>query len=205
MNRFLVPAAVAALVAGCARPDMFGLQRKQLVVVDSAPAQGAGAPTVIVRDIYHETPVVQVDTVYMEEPVPAEPVYIVQEYETYVYISEPPPPRPHNPRWSPREQEPRQSRPPRDRDELRPPSGQPVPVPPKVIVPKYPTKKTYAPGTDDLQKSPDRPTPPDQLVPPKRQAPAQGGSAPAAPVQHESPKQVPTPPTDKSAGLGSGA
>jgi hypothetical protein len=205
MNRFLVPAVVAALVAGCARPDMFGLQQKQLVVVDSAPVQAAAAPTVIVRDIYHETPVVQVDTVYMEEPVPAEQVYIEQDYETYVYVSEPPPPRPHNPRWSPRQQEPRQSRPPRDRDELRPPSGQPVPEPPKVIVPPLPTRKTYAPVTDGRQKSPDRPTPPDQLVPPKRQAPAQGGSAPAAPVQHESPKQVPTPPTDKSAGVGFGA
>jgi hypothetical protein len=204
MNRFLVPAVAAALVVGCARPDMFGLQRKQLVVVDSTPVQAAGATTVIVRDIYHETPVVQVDTVYKD----AEPVYVQDEYneynETYVYVSEPPPHRDH-PRWQPREHEPRQSRPPRDRDELRPPSGQPVPVQPNVPVPPPPTKKTYAPVTDDRQKSPDRPTPPVQPTPPKRQAPKLGGSAPAAPAQHESPKQAPTPPADKPAGVGSGA
>jgi hypothetical protein len=208
MNRFLVPAAVAALVAGCAWPGFSGLQPKQLVVVDSAPVQAAGAPTVIVRDIYHETPVVYVDTVYMEEPVPAEPVYIEEEHETYVYVSEPPPPDRRHPRWSPREQEPPEhNQRPRVPSPIEakplPPGGRPVP--PGVFVPPQPTKKTVAPVTDGRQKSPDRPTPPDQPMPPKRQAPALGGSAPAAPAQHESPKQAPTPPADKSADPGSGA
>jgi hypothetical protein len=210
MNRFLVPAVVAALVAGCARPGMFGLQPRQLVVVDSVPAQVAGAPTVIVRDIYHEASVVNQNTVYLEQPALAETVYVEQEYETYVYVSEPPPPRPHNPRWSPREQEPPGHKPrPRVPSPIEakplPPGGQPVPTPSAVLVPKESPKKTVAPVTDGRQKSPDRPTPPDQLVPPKRQAPARGGSAPATPAQRESPKQAPTPPVDKSAGPGSGA
>ncbi len=199
MTRFLVPAVAAVLVAGCAMPDMLGLQRKQLVVVDSVPAQAA-APTVIVRDVYHETPVVHLDTVYME----AEPVYVEQEYETYVYVSDPPPPHRDHPRWSPREHEPRQSRPPRDKEEPRPPGGRPVPERPNVIGPKYPTKKPVAPVTDDLQKSPERPTPTAPPAPPKQQAPAKSGSAPAAPVRPASSKPVPTPRADKPAGLGSG-
>jgi len=135
MNRFLVPAAVAALVAGCVRPGMFGLQPKQVVVVDSTPAEASGAPTVIVRGIYHEASVVNQNTVYVEQPAPAETVYVEQEYETYVYVSEPPPPRPRNPRWSPREQEPPAHNPrPRVPSPVKakplPPGGHPVPMPP---------------------------------------------------------------------------
>jgi hypothetical protein len=207
MNRFLVPAAAAALVAGCAMPDTFGLQRKQLVVVESVPAQAAGAPTIIERDIYHEVPVVQVDTVYME----AEPVYVEDEYnETYVFVSEPRPPHREHPRWSPREQEP-PGRKPRPRvpspveAKPLPPGGKPVPTPSAVIVPKESPKKTGAPVTADRRKSPDRPTPPEQLAPPKRKAPAPGDSVPPAPARRETPKQAPTPPADKPAGPGSGA
>ena len=203
MNRFLVPAALAALLAGCAWPGFSGLQSKRLVVVDSVPAQAA-APTVVVRDIYHEASVVNENTVYVEQPAPAETVYVEENYETYVYVSEPPPTHRDHPSWQPREHEPRQSRPPRGGDGLRPPPGQPVPEPPKVTVPTPPVKKTYAPVTDGRQKSPDRPNPPAQPTPPKRQAPKLSGSAPA-PVQHESPKQAPAPPADKPAGLGSGA
>ena len=204
MNRFLVPLALAALVADCAQPGMFGLQSRQLVVVDSTPAEAAAAQTVIVRDVYHETPVVHVDTVYVEEPVPAEPVYIEEEHETYVYVSDPPPPRPRNPRWSPREQEPpmhnqRPRVPSPVETKPLPPGGHPVPVPPPVIVPQQPPKKTVAPVTDGRQKSPDRPKPP------VRQAPAQDNSAPAAPVQPGGPKQVPPPPADKPASPGSDA
>ncbi|MCX6840975.1 MAG: hypothetical protein NTX53_01620 [candidate division WOR-3 bacterium] len=204
MNRFLVPLALAALVAGCAQPGMFGLQPKQLVVVDSTPGEAAGAPTVIVRDIYHEASVVNQNTVYVEQPAPAETVYVEQEYETYVYVSEPPSPRPRNPRWSPREQEPpAHNQRPRVPFPVRakplPPGGHPVPMPPAVIVPQQPSKKTVAPAPNGPQKSPDRPKPP------VRQAPAQGGSAPAAPVQPGGPKQVPPPPADKPASPGSGA
>ena len=208
MNRFLVPAVMAVLLAGCAWPGFSGLQSKRLVVVDSVPAQAA-APTVIVRDIYHEASVVNQNTVYVEQPVPAEPVYIEGDYETYVYVSEPPPPDRHHPGWSPREHE----QPPEHRPRPRvpspieakpfPPGGRPVP--PGVYVPPLPPKKTVAPATDGRQKSPDRPTPPVQPVPPKQQAPKLGGSAPAAPAQPQSPKQAPTPPADKPAGPGSGA
>ncbi len=192
MNRFLVPAAVAALVVGCARPAIFGSQPNQTADADPAPVEVASAPTVIVREIHQEVPVVYVDTVYLEEePAPAETVYVEEEYETYVYVPEPvlmpPPPHHHGPRWSPREHEPRPSRPPRDGEDFRPPPGQPEPDQPPIIVPRPPTKRTYAPVTVDRQKSPDRPTPP------KRQAPA-------APVQFEGPKQTPTPPPDKPAG-----
>jgi len=199
MNRFLIPLALAALVAGCAMPGIFGHQSNEPDLADSAQ-------TVVVREIYHETPVVYVDTVYLaEEPAPVQPVCVEEEYNEYneynqtnVYVHEqvvlPPPPHPHRPRWSPRQHEPRPSRPPRDEEKLRPPGGQPEPDQPEGPVPKPPTKRKPAPVTVDRQKSPNRPTPP------KRQAPAQVGSAPAAPVQHESPKQAPTPPVDKSAG-----
>jgi len=209
MKRFLVPAAVATLVVGCARPAIFGLQPNQPVEADSVPVEVASAPTVVVREIYRETPVVYVDTVYLEEePVPAETVYVEEAYETYVYVPEPvpvfihEPPHRRKPRWS-REHEPRPSRPPRDGEKPRPPDERPRPEPkprpdqPKTIVPEHPVKRTYAPVTDGRQKSPDKPTPPDQLVPPKRQAPAQSGNVPAAPVQLERPKQVPAPPPDK--------
>jgi hypothetical protein len=194
MNRFLLLPALAALVAGCAMPDVFGQQSRQPVVAD--PPQ-----TVVVREIYHETPVVYVDTVYLAgEPEQVQPVYVNEEYnqyndynENYVYVSEQEPPRPrfHNPRLSPRDrgQQPRDGSgydKPRERRDQ-----------PNVPVPKPPTKRTYAPAVNDRQKSPVPPTQPVQPTPPKRQAPAQSGSVPAATVKQESPKQAPTPPVDK--------
>jgi len=195
MNRFLIPAAVAALVAGCAMPGIFGRQSNQPVVADSAQ-------TVVVREIYHETPVVYVDTVYLEgEPAQVQPIYVEEEHneyneyneytETNVYVHEdvlvPPPPHRHERGWSPRDRR-RDDGSPRDRNQPRD-QGKP-----KVINPRHPVKKTNAPVTNGHEKSP---TPPAQPMPPKRQAPAQGGSAPAAPAQLESPKQAPTPPVDK--------
>jgi hypothetical protein len=202
MNRFLIPAAVAALVAGCAMPGIFRQQSNQPVVADSVQ-------TVVVREIYHETPVYYVDTVYMaEEPAPVQPVYVQEtnneyneynEYnETNVYVHEhvvlPPPPRRHERGWSPREHEPRprdrrrDDGSPRDRNQPRDQEK------PKVINPRHPVKKTNAPVTNGHEKSP---LPPTQPTPPRRQAPAQGGSAPSTQVQAEAPKQAPTPPADK--------
>jgi hypothetical protein len=207
MNRILIPLALVVLVAGCAMPSLFGQQAGQPVVADSAR-------TVVVREIYHETPVVYVDTVYLEqEPVSEQPVYVDEhneyneynEYnETYVYVHEqvvvpPPPPNHRDHGWSPGEHErPRDGRrddgSPRDRNRPRDQEK------PKTINPRHPVKKTIAPATNDRQKSPVPPlplTPPYQPVLPKRQAPAQGGSVPAAAVQQESPKQAPILSVDK--------
>jgi len=197
MNRFLIPLALAALVAGCAMPGIFRQQSNEPTVADSAQ-------TVVVREIYHETPVVYTDTVYLPAEIQSsEPVYVENEYneynETYVYVSEPPPPPHHRrPGWSQRQREQR----PRDRyddERSRERRGRPSePGQPKVTLPP-PAKKTYAPVTYDRRELPNKPTPPDQLVPPKRQSPAQGGSVPAAPVQLEAPKQAPTPPVYRPA------
>ena len=211
MNRFLFPVAAAALLAGCARPGIFGLQPNESVEADSALVEVAVETAYVVQEIPQEVPVYYADTVYYEEePAPAETVYVEEEYETYVYVPEPvlmpPPPHHHRPRWSPREHEQRPSRPPGDEEKPRPrvpspeeakplpPGGSPEPEPPSVPAVELPAERTYAPVTDGREKSPDRPTPP------KRQAPAQGGSAPVAPAQHESPNLAPTPPSDKSAG-----
>jgi hypothetical protein len=208
MNRFLIPAAVAALVVGCARPAVSGLQPYS----SDGPYPTPVETTVIVREVHYQEPVVYTDTVYLQDELPsAEPVYVENEYneyneynETYVYVSEPPHHRRH-PGWSPREHEQRRSRPPRDEEKVRPPDEKPKPKPPNKPALTPPAKRTYVPVPNGRQKSPDKPTPPAQPTPPKRQAPAQGGSVPAAPVQPESPKRAPTPPADKSAGLGSGA
>ena len=58
MNRFLIPLALVVLVAGCAMPSLFGQQSSEAAAADSVQ-------TVVVREIYHETPVYHVDTVYM--------------------------------------------------------------------------------------------------------------------------------------------
>jgi hypothetical protein len=202
MNRFLIPMALVAMVAGCTMPGFFGQQSNQPVVADSAP-------TVVVREIYHETPVVYVDTVYMaSEPAPVQPVYVEEEHneyneynETYVYVHEhvvvPPPPRHHERGWSPRDHEsrPRDGRrdggSPKDRNQPRDQEG------PRVINPRHPVKKTNAPVTNDRQESPVPPTRPDKPTPARFQAPAQSGSAPSTQVHAEAPQQAPTPPVDK--------
>jgi hypothetical protein len=206
MNRFLVSAALAALLAGCARPAITDMQTDQPFDVDSAPVEVAAAPTTIVREIYHEAPVVYVDTVYMdEEPLPPETVFVDQGYETetYVYVSEPmePPHRGrHHDGWSPREHEPRPSRPPRerepqvpprDRDKPRPPEGKPVPKPepPQVIAPAHPTEPTYVPVKDDREKSPDPPYQPTPVL----KAPAKDSGVVTVPGKVEKPRPIRTP------------
>ena len=205
MNRLLIPAVAAALVAGCARPGMFGLQSEQPVEPDSAFVEVASEPTVIVREIHREVPVVYVDTVYLEEEyLSPETVYVEDVYESYVYVSEPvlvPVPvyhDHHGPRWRPREHGGR----PRDRrgDEgPRERRGRPTKKEqPRIEVPRPPMQRTVALVTDASQKSPDKPTPPDQPVASRLKAPARGGSVPAVQIRKEAPKQAPTPPVDKS-------
>jgi hypothetical protein len=204
MNRLLIPAAVATLVIGCARP----------AVTASEPysADSYYAPpetTVIVREVHYQDPVVYVDSVYMaEEAAPLQPVYVTEEYNEYneynhtdVYVrqSVPRPTHSRKPGWSPRG---RQQPPPRDRrrddgstgDRNRPPE----PERPKIVNPKPPVKKTLAPVTNERQKAPVPPTPAPKPTPPK-QAPAQNGSVPATQVLNGAPKQAPTPPVDKPA------
>jgi hypothetical protein len=202
MNRLLIPLALVVLVAGCAMPNLFGQQASQPVMVDTAQ-------TVVVREIYHETPVVYVDTVYMPaDPEPVQPVYVNEEYNEYneynhtdVYVHEHvvvlPPQGRRERGWSPRDREQ-----PRDRsgyDKPRERRDQP-----NVPVPNPPVRRTYAPVANDQQNPPVAPTPQYQPVPPKRQAPARSG-VPVAPMPHESPKQVPTPPASKSPNNGSDA
>jgi len=202
MNRFIIPAAVAALVVGCARPAVTGL-----APYSAEPSYAPAETTVIVREVHYQEPVVYTDTVYLPvETESSEPVYVGDEYneyneynETYVYVSEPPPPHHRRPGWSPREHEQRPSRPPRDERKFRPRDEKPEPNRPPAIVPRPPTQRTYAPVTVDRRKSPGPPTPPYKPTPPKRQSPAQNGSAPAAQVQHEVPRQVPAPTVDKPA------
>ena len=200
MNRILIPAAVAALVAGCARPAVTGLEP-----YSAEPYYAPPETTVIVREVHYQEPVVYVDTVYLEEePVPVQPVYVQEEYNEYntVYVHEQvvlqPRERQRGRGWSPRRHDP----PPRGRgrhDGSRRDRNQPrEPEKPKVV-PKHPVKRTNAPVLNDREKSPVPPTPPAKPTPPKRQAPAQGGNVPADPVQLESPKQAPTPPVDKPA------
>lgn len=210
MNRFLIPVTATALAAGVAVPTFFGRHTIERVVTE--PVQ------TVVREIYHETPVVYTDTVYMaaEDPTPSQPVYVEEhndyEYNEYNQCNEYNhtdvdvhqrvivPPQRRGPGWSPRyrEQQPRdRSGYDKPRERKDPPSGSDLP---NVPVPKPQVKRTYAPVANDRQSVPIPPipaTPPYQPGQPKRQAPVQGGSAPAASVQPESPKQAPTPKVDK--------
>ena len=197
MNRFIIPIASTALAAGIAVPSYFGRHTIERVVRE--PVQ------TVVREIYHETPVVYTDTVYMaaEDPAPTQPVYVEEhndyEYNEYNQYNEYNhtdidvhqrvivPPQRREPGWSPRDrgQQPRDrsgyDKPPERRDQ------------PNVPVPKPPSKRKYTQVTDNRQKSPDRPT---QPVQPKRQVPAHGGGTPATQVRIEAPKQAPTPAVD---------
>ncbi|MFO7649806.1 MAG: hypothetical protein R6X13_00495 [bacterium] len=104
MSRRFVSVAAAALLVGCARPAVQDLLTDQQYE-DSAPVEVAAAPTTIVREVHYQAPEVYVDTVYLEYEAPAETVYVEEpveyEYETYVYISEPPPHHFPHPRMSP--------------------------------------------------------------------------------------------------------
>ncbi len=211
MNRLLIPAAVAALVVGCARPAVTALEP-----YSPDPYYAPPETTVIVREVHYQEPVVYVDTVYLEdEPAPVQPVYVTEEYNEYneynhtdVYVRQtvPPPPHYQKPGWSPRG---RQQQPPRDRSGYDRPRERRDPPPgsnhPPVPVPKPPVKRMLAPVTNDRQESPVPPTPPQKPTPPKRQSPAQNGSVSATQVLNEAPKQAPTPPVDKPAATESDA
>jgi len=188
MNRLIIPAAVAALVAGCARPAVTALEP-----YSAEPYYAPPETTVIVREVHYQEPVVYVDTVYMEaEPAPVQPVYVTEEYNEYneynhtdVYVrqSVPPPPRGRERGWSPQDRR----QPPGDRDRRRdegsrgdrnqPGEG----AKPKVINPNPPVKPRNVPATNERQKSP---------TPPKRQAPSSGVQV--TQVQNEAPKQAAT-------------
>jgi hypothetical protein len=208
MNRVLVPAAVAALLAGCARPSIPGPQTGQPFYDDSAVAAVAAETTVVVREVAQEVPVYYADTVYLEgDPQPADTVYVEESYEseTYVFVSGPEEP-PHQGRrhegWPPREGEGRRGgRPkPEPRPRIRPgddgslPPGQRAepepptrPEPTSVRVPQKPPRKTGAPVVVQPVKSPDRPTPPVQPTPAKYQAPAKDDTLVTIPARNVRP------------------
>lgn len=107
MNRLLVTIAAAAVLYGCARTAVNTPVADQ-PYYDSLPTEVAAAPTTIVREVHYQAPEVYVDTVYLEYEPPAETVYVEEpvyieetvEYETYVFVPDPPPHYPH-PRMSP--------------------------------------------------------------------------------------------------------
>lgn len=183
MNRFLLPPAVAALMAGCAMPTGLGQQSNQPAVAD--PPQ-----TVIVREVRYTDPVVYTDTVYVPEQTQyQQPVYAGDEYNTYneyneynqynenyVYVHKEVviPPR-SQPRWSRPDRNPqRRDRPDGSQNNWDQPRK---PEQPKVL-PQHPAKKTYAPVMNVRHDPVDPPTPSVQPVQLKRQAPVPGGSAP---------------------------
>ncbi|MBM3331952.1 hypothetical protein FJY68_08910 [candidate division WOR-3 bacterium] len=205
MNRILIPLALAGLVAGCSMPSLFGQQA-------SEPVASEPARTTVVREVYHETPVYYVDTVYMaEEPAPVQPVYVEEhneyseynEYnqynqynqynehsETYVYVREHGK-RPSSRHYEPgshreRGQQPRDRRgsggSPGDRNQPSDPEG------PRTINPRPPVKKVNVPAVNEHRQSP---VPPTQPTPPPHQAPAPDGSVQVKPAQNEAPKQAP--------------
>ncbi|UCG42527.1 MAG: hypothetical protein JSU73_11760 [candidate division WOR-3 bacterium] len=203
MNRFLVPAGAAALLAGCTL-QFPGLQSEEPLAVDSTPVTVLIETTYVVEEVPVEVPVyVEEPVYYEEEPVPPETVFVVEEYESYVFVSDPPPPsRPHRgyPRRSPgrdqsRGREPRE---PERRDPVpekvkpRPRNEEPEPTP--VIEPPpspEPPKPVVSLVSDDEEKAPDKPAPSDQPVRPEEQAPAKDDGDDAAPAKNVKP--VPDP------------
>jgi hypothetical protein len=202
MNRLLIPLALVALLAGCAMPGLFGQQAGEPEAADTAQ-------TIVVREIYHETPVYYVDTVYMaEDPEPVQPVYVQNEYNEYneynhtdVYVHQrvvvPPSPPHRKPGWSPREPERR----PADRrgndgsggDRRRPGSSDEPGKP----APRYPVQKVVLPVGNDRQAAPVPPAPLPKPTPPQRKAPVRDAKVLVTQVGNEIPKQVPAPTVDK--------
>lgn len=81
MSRFVVTAASAVLFLGCGRFQLAGTAAEE-------PAEPA-PPSVVVYEIHHEWPVYYVDTAWVEpEPAPAETVFVVEEFETYIDVWE---------------------------------------------------------------------------------------------------------------------
>ncbi|UCG43015.1 MAG: hypothetical protein JSU73_14360 [candidate division WOR-3 bacterium] len=142
MSRLLVPAGAAALLAGCTL-QFPGLQSEEPLAVDSAPVTVAVETTYVVEEVPVEVPVYVEEPVcyYEEEPALPEAVFVVEEDESYVLVSDPPPSRPHrgHPRRSPRERGSRGQKPPGPeppKSKLRPRNPNPVeakPVPPEPV------------------------------------------------------------------------
>ncbi|HTW93063.1 MAG TPA: hypothetical protein VMH22_15340 [bacterium] len=205
MNRFLMPLAFAALLAGCSLPAGLGQQSSQPAVAD--PPQ-----TVVVREVHYTDPVVCHDTVYVPEQAPyQEPVYTGDEYNTYneynqyneytetnVYVHKDivVRPYPRQPGWSPRENNPqwrdRQDGSPNDRNQ---PRNQEQPR----VVPQPSVQRVHAPVVSYRQMPVTPVTPPTSVAQPvqqQRQSPVRGGGTPATPAQKQAPKPVPIPPND---------
>jgi hypothetical protein len=208
MNRFLIPAGAAALLVGCTL-QFPGLQSEEPLAVDSTPVLVAVETTYVVEEVPVEVPVYVEEPVYYEEeePAPPETVFVVEEYESYVFVSGPPPPiRPQRglPYRAPHERSSRRQEPPEPepvKSKPRPRNPNPVeakPVPPEPVVriepEPDPPKPFIAPVRDDKEKAPDKPVPPDQPVKPIVQAPAKDDGGNSASV--EAVKPVPGPSDD---------
>lgn len=220
MRRLLVPAALAVLAAGCARPGFFGPRSGETVAADPAPAAAAGAPTVVVREIHYEPPVVYVDTVYCAvEPEPAETVCYVEEYVSYVYVDEPEPPagrshprREMRPPPGRREQPERRgdepSRPPEERPRRPAPQPEPEPEPPlpdpgprtepvPKPAPERQSEPVNRPVSDAAREAPGRPQPPSRSAPPEKSDDA-AAPTPADPGLEPVPAPVPASDLDRA-------
>jgi len=143
MNRFVIPAGAAVLLASCTL-EFPALLSEEPLAVDSTTVNVSVETTYVVEEVQVEVPVYVEEPVYYEEeePAPAETVFVVEEYESYVYVSDPPPPsRPHrgHPRRSPgergsRRQEPPEPDPPKSKPRPRDPEPVEVkPVPPEPV------------------------------------------------------------------------
>ena len=206
MNRFLIPVTATALAAGVAIPGFFGRRTIERVVTEPIET--------VAREVYHETPVVYTDTVYMaaEDPAPTQPVYVEEhndyEYNQYneynhadVYVHEDvvvPPPRPHRREreWSPRDQERRPADRRRDdgsRGDRRRPGGSDEPGKPG----PRPVLKVEVPAGNARQIAPVPPAPLPRPTPPQRKAPAKNASVQVTKADNGVPKHVPAPSVDK--------
>ncbi len=204
MNRFILPIAGTVLVAGLAVPSL--LPRRQSEPVAAEPTE-----TTIVREIYHETPVVYTDTVYMaaEDPAPVQPVYVEEhndyEYNQYneynhtdvdVHQRIVVPPQRRGPGWSPRDQERRQGDRGRDdgsRGDRRRPDRSDEPGKPG----PRPVLKVEVPVGNDRQVAPVPPAPLPRPTPPQRKAPARNATVQVTKANKDVPKHVPAPAVDK--------
>jgi hypothetical protein len=216
MKRLILPLALAAFLAGCGQLPFFGPQSGQAEVVPDTLE--LYETTRVVREI-HEVPVYYAETVYVaQEPVPAETVLFVEEYENVVMVPGlPPHRRRHRPRWSPglpeppRREESEREPPPRgerpdDPDPEPPPRGRrepdpaPEPTPPEETVAEE-TQPHQDPGTGSVPAEvaeeelpvvispPVEPVVPVTFVPSPAPTPVQTKPAPRPAVKTEAPGQ----------------